>query len=198
MIVVAFEIGYDVANGLVALLLSRVEFERRNAVVDGMVVLPLRPVMGEISYPDPRIVAPALKPLLRYVPSCRTLDAVVCEAVALATESVVVCGTVVATYPRPIGLATVLVGDDPASDVYIRMKHKATVEVGIEARDLRAQAPVPPPAAEPEPPEPPEPEPPPEPDTAEMEAIAVQPELEGVTQSADWGFGDAEDFSAPV
>jgi methylenetetrahydrofolate dehydrogenase (NADP+) / methenyltetrahydrofolate cyclohydrolase len=31
----------------------------------------------------------------------------------------------------------VLVGDDPASDVYIRMKHKATVEVGIEARDLR-------------------------------------------------------------
>ena len=43
----------------------------------------------------------------------------------------------VATFPRPIGLATVLVGDDPASDVYIRMKHKATVEVGIEARDLR-------------------------------------------------------------
>ena len=43
----------------------------------------------------------------------------------------------VAAFPRPIGLATVLVGDDPASDVYIRMKHKATVEVGIEARDLR-------------------------------------------------------------
>ena len=43
----------------------------------------------------------------------------------------------VAAFSRPIGLATVLVGDDPASDVYIRMKHKATVEVGIEARDLR-------------------------------------------------------------
>ena len=43
----------------------------------------------------------------------------------------------VAAFPRPIGLATVLVGDDPASDVYIRMKHKATLEVGIEARDLR-------------------------------------------------------------
>jgi methylenetetrahydrofolate dehydrogenase (NADP+) / methenyltetrahydrofolate cyclohydrolase len=43
----------------------------------------------------------------------------------------------VAALPRPIGLATVLVGDDPASDVYIRMKHKATLEVGIEARDLR-------------------------------------------------------------
>jgi methylenetetrahydrofolate dehydrogenase (NADP+)/methenyltetrahydrofolate cyclohydrolase len=43
-------------------------------------------------------------------------------------------------FPRPIGLATVLVGDDLASDVYIRMKHKATVEVGIEARDLRLPA----------------------------------------------------------
>ena len=39
----------------------------------------------------------------------------------------------VAAFPRAIGLATVLVGDDPASDVYIRMKHKATLEVGIEA-----------------------------------------------------------------
>jgi methylenetetrahydrofolate dehydrogenase (NADP+)/methenyltetrahydrofolate cyclohydrolase len=46
----------------------------------------------------------------------------------------------VAGFERPIGLATVLVGDDPASDVYIRMKHKATLEVGIEARDLRLPA----------------------------------------------------------
>ena len=46
----------------------------------------------------------------------------------------------VAAFPRPIGLATVLVGDDPASDVYIRMKHKATLEVGIAARDLRLPA----------------------------------------------------------
>ncbi len=37
----------------------------------------------------------------------------------------------------PVGLATVLVGDDPASDVYIRAKHTASQEVGIEARDLR-------------------------------------------------------------
>jgi methylenetetrahydrofolate dehydrogenase (NADP+) / methenyltetrahydrofolate cyclohydrolase len=43
----------------------------------------------------------------------------------------------VAEFERPIGLATVLVGDDPASDVYIRAKHRATLEVGIEARDLR-------------------------------------------------------------
>jgi methylenetetrahydrofolate dehydrogenase (NADP+)/methenyltetrahydrofolate cyclohydrolase len=45
-----------------------------------------------------------------------------------------------AEFPRPVGLATVLVGDDPASDVYIRMKHRATVEVGIAARDLRLPA----------------------------------------------------------
>jgi methylenetetrahydrofolate dehydrogenase (NADP+) / methenyltetrahydrofolate cyclohydrolase len=35
------------------------------------------------------------------------------------------------------GLATVLVGDDPASDIYIRNKHKAAREVGIEAFDHR-------------------------------------------------------------
>jgi methylenetetrahydrofolate dehydrogenase (NADP+) / methenyltetrahydrofolate cyclohydrolase len=36
-----------------------------------------------------------------------------------------------------VGLATVLVGDDPASDIYIRLKHKAAGEVGINARDIR-------------------------------------------------------------
>jgi methylenetetrahydrofolate dehydrogenase (NADP+)/methenyltetrahydrofolate cyclohydrolase len=46
----------------------------------------------------------------------------------------------VAAYSRPLGLATVLVGDDPASAVYIRSKHKATLEVGIEARDVRLPA----------------------------------------------------------
>ena len=46
----------------------------------------------------------------------------------------------VAAFGRPIGLATVLVGDDPASEVYIRLKHKASLEVGIEARDLRLPA----------------------------------------------------------
>ncbi len=39
-----------------------------------------------------------------------------------------------------VGLATVLVGDDPASDVYIRAKHKASLEAGIDARDLRLPA----------------------------------------------------------
>ena len=36
-----------------------------------------------------------------------------------------------------IGLATVLVGEDPASDIYIRLKHKAAAEVGINAKDIR-------------------------------------------------------------
>jgi methylenetetrahydrofolate dehydrogenase (NADP+)/methenyltetrahydrofolate cyclohydrolase len=36
-----------------------------------------------------------------------------------------------------IGLATVLVGDDPASDIYIRLKHKAAAEVGINTKDIR-------------------------------------------------------------
>src|SRR5437899_11208748 len=39
-----------------------------------------------------------------------------------------------------IGLATVLVGDDPASEIYIRRKHKAAEEVGIRALDRRLPA----------------------------------------------------------
>jgi methylenetetrahydrofolate dehydrogenase (NADP+)/methenyltetrahydrofolate cyclohydrolase len=39
-----------------------------------------------------------------------------------------------------VGLVTVLVGDDPASDVYIRLKHKAAVEAGFTAIDLRLPA----------------------------------------------------------
>src|SRR5579884_2916245 len=39
-----------------------------------------------------------------------------------------------------IGLVTVLVGDDPASDVYVRLKHKAATEAGFEADDLRLPA----------------------------------------------------------
>jgi len=38
------------------------------------------------------------------------------------------------------GLVTVLVGDDPASDVYIRLKHKAATEAGFDATDLRLPA----------------------------------------------------------
>jgi hypothetical protein len=101
-------------------------------------------------------------------------------------------------------------------------------QVQIHARDLRAQPEPAPAGPEPEPapaqPPPPAPahefeprferEPDPvtfepelewesEPDTAEMEPVAVahepvQHELDGVTESADWGWDDPEDFSAPV
>ena len=39
-----------------------------------------------------------------------------------------------------VGLATVLVGDDEASHVYIAAKHKAATEAGIDARDVRLPA----------------------------------------------------------
>jgi methylenetetrahydrofolate dehydrogenase (NADP+) / methenyltetrahydrofolate cyclohydrolase len=42
-----------------------------------------------------------------------------------------------------VGLATVLVGDDPASHVYITGKHKAATGVGIHANDLRLPADTP-------------------------------------------------------
>jgi methylenetetrahydrofolate dehydrogenase (NADP+)/methenyltetrahydrofolate cyclohydrolase len=39
----------------------------------------------------------------------------------------------VAAMPSPPGLATILVGDDPASAVYVRMKREDCAEVGIES-----------------------------------------------------------------
>jgi methylenetetrahydrofolate dehydrogenase (NADP+)/methenyltetrahydrofolate cyclohydrolase len=39
-----------------------------------------------------------------------------------------------------LGLTTVLVGDDPASDIYIRLKQRAAAEAGIRATDLRLPA----------------------------------------------------------
>ena len=42
------------------------------------------------------------------------------------------------------GLATVLVGDDPASAVYVGGKQKASAEVGIEGFDHRLPADTPP------------------------------------------------------
>jgi len=39
----------------------------------------------------------------------------------------------VAALPAPPGLATILVGDDPASAVYVRMKREDSAEVGIDS-----------------------------------------------------------------
>ena len=43
----------------------------------------------------------------------------------------------VRAFGEPVCLATVLVGDDPASHVYVGSKHKASHEAGIESRDDR-------------------------------------------------------------
>ena len=43
----------------------------------------------------------------------------------------------VRAYGGPVCLATVLVGDDPASHVYVGSKHKASHEAGIDSRDHR-------------------------------------------------------------
>jgi hypothetical protein len=69
-----------------------------------------------------------------------------------------------------------------ADDILLETKPEPFVE--IKARDLRAE--------EPDVPEPDVPEP----DTSEIEA--VQQPLEGVTASADWGWDEPEDYSAPV
>src|ERR1700730_4699213 len=42
-----------------------------------------------------------------------------------------------------VGLAPVLVGEDPASEIYIRLKHKASEEAGIQALDHRLPATTP-------------------------------------------------------
>ena len=55
-----------------------------------------------------------------------------------------------------VGLATVLVGDDPASHIYIDLKQRAAQEAGMEARDLKLPA-----------------------DTAEEELLATIAELNG-------------------
>src|SRR5262249_31896073 len=41
-----------------------------------------------------------------------------------------------------VGLVTVLVGDDPASEIYIGLKQKAALAAGIASRDLRLPADV--------------------------------------------------------
>jgi methylenetetrahydrofolate dehydrogenase (NADP+)/methenyltetrahydrofolate cyclohydrolase len=46
----------------------------------------------------------------------------------------------VRAFGEPVCLATILVGDDPASHTYVGSKHKASHEAGIESRDHRFPA----------------------------------------------------------
>jgi methylenetetrahydrofolate dehydrogenase (NADP+)/methenyltetrahydrofolate cyclohydrolase len=68
-------------------------------------------------------------------------DAAVIDGKALAAE---IRGEIAAAVAartagggRPPGLATILVGDDPASQVYVTAKHRACAEAGIRSFDLR-------------------------------------------------------------
>ena len=49
-------------------------------------------------------------------------------------------GELKTTYGRVPGLAVVLVGEDPASQVYVRNKHKATIEVGMRSIEHKLSA----------------------------------------------------------
>ncbi len=64
------------------------------------------------------------------------------KAVAARVRADVAAGVeaFVAETGRPPNLATVLVGDDPASQIYIANKHKAAIQVGLASTDHRLSA----------------------------------------------------------
>jgi len=61
------------------------------------------------------------------------MSAILMDGKALAARVRADVAREVAELNRPVGLATVLVGDDPASAIYVSKKEKACAEVGIEA-----------------------------------------------------------------
>jgi methylenetetrahydrofolate dehydrogenase (NADP+)/methenyltetrahydrofolate cyclohydrolase len=66
--------------------------------------------------------------------TCRAVT-VLMDGKALAARVRSEVAKEIAELGRPIGLATVLVGEDPASAIYVRSKQKACREVGIEPID---------------------------------------------------------------
>ncbi len=65
------------------------------------------------------------------------MTAVVMDGRSLAAKLRAQIAEDVAAFGEPVCLATVLVGDDPASHVYVGKKHDASAEAGIESRDHR-------------------------------------------------------------
>jgi methylenetetrahydrofolate dehydrogenase (NADP+)/methenyltetrahydrofolate cyclohydrolase len=65
------------------------------------------------------------------------VSAVLIDGKALALEVRAQVAADVAAFGAPVCLATVLVGDDPASHIYVGSKHKASQEAGIDSRDHR-------------------------------------------------------------
>jgi hypothetical protein len=102
--------------------------------------------------------------------------------------------------PEPEGEPEPVEAPEPVEEPELRDREQDTAE--LEALTLE---PEPEPEPEPRPERERRPEPQPvavesEPVTFEpdLEPVAVQRQLDGVTQSADWGFDDPEDYSAPV
>jgi methylenetetrahydrofolate dehydrogenase (NADP+)/methenyltetrahydrofolate cyclohydrolase len=65
------------------------------------------------------------------------MPATLIDGKALALEVRAEVAEDVAAFGEPVCLATILVGDDPASHVYVGSKHKASHEAGIDSRDHR-------------------------------------------------------------
>ena len=65
------------------------------------------------------------------------MTAVLIDGKALALEVRAEVAEDVRAFGEPVCLATILVGDDPASHTYVGSKHKASHEAGIESRDHR-------------------------------------------------------------
>lgn len=68
------------------------------------------------------------------------MAATIIDGKAFAAKLRAEIAAVVATMPRKPGLAVVLVGDDPASAVYVKSKGKQTVEVGMRSFEHRLPA----------------------------------------------------------
>ena len=68
------------------------------------------------------------------------MTAIVIDGRALAEKVRAQVAAEVASFGEPVCLATVLVGDDPASHIYVGRKHDASAEAGIESRDHRYPA----------------------------------------------------------
>jgi methylenetetrahydrofolate dehydrogenase (NADP+)/methenyltetrahydrofolate cyclohydrolase len=73
----------------------------------------------------------------------RLMTAVRIDGKAIAEKVRAQVAEDVRAFGQPVCLATILVGDDPASHVYVSSKHKASHEAGIEGRDHRFPADTP-------------------------------------------------------
>jgi methylenetetrahydrofolate dehydrogenase (NADP+)/methenyltetrahydrofolate cyclohydrolase len=65
--------------------------------------------------------------------ACPAVTATLMDGRALAAKVRADVAREVTALGRPVGLATVLVGDDPASAIYVRRKREACAEVGIQS-----------------------------------------------------------------